>query len=876
MDDKDDQVVPPLPPKVAATIQELFPAKDPLERLDFDATEYLNETFPTQQSLTNLEDVIVAMSDRISRLDSEISDVVRGMQSVESEGKEALQDAQQVILQLTSRIHEMKEQAVKSEQMVNEITADIKQLDNAKRNLTASIIMLNNLHILVDGVDKLNDLIASRSYGQTAAVLQSCLDVLLQLDKHQSIPQVRDLAEKVDSIRSKLSTQIISDFHSILDNSSNSAFQPNQLRLLAEACLVVDCLDSKVKKELLEWVVRTELQEYKVLFQENQDTAWLDKVDKRFNWLKKHLINFEERFGRIFPPKWEVSERIAIEFCKHTAKELSRLMSNRSYEIDVRNLLFAVSKSTAFEHLLAQKFPGLTITVDDVPDVKKKDFLEGRLHNPFLSIISHCFEPHLSIYVDAQDKSLSNLIDKLVSDDSHKTSTSGVSSNKNDPQSTTSSSQVLAEVFPSAGILFTQYKNSLVQCVQLSTGVALRNLAFVFQRNLKDYAVKVLQGSLPKLGASSASLRDITSLSSAVSGSQGVRSTASAAAGLFQSFLKEYGGSTFSNQDIITVCSVILTANYCLETTQQLEKKLKEKVSDPFKNDISLSNEQDLFHAIIRNSVQLLVSNFEACCEPSFTTMTKISWSSVGTPIGPSQYVVTMSTELQRVVPFVRENLSEAIKYFTLICSSFAECIVPKIILNLFKCKNVSQGGAEQLLLDTHTLKKVLLELPTHESVVKTAPVSYTKVVIKGMTRAEMILKVVLVPHSQVDSFIESYLKLLPDSETSEFMKILDMKGVKKTDSNVLLEVFRAKSLEKKKEALAQFNSVLNGSNRDRSSSPTSGSTTITLAASSSPPESAASSSINIRQSSSSPSRSSPSDNSNAVNTSYSSSVKKK
>lgn len=74
---------------------------------------------------------------------------------MEKEGREALEEARRVIVQLTTRIQEIKEQAKKSEQMVNEITCDIKQLDNAKRNLTASIIMLNNLHILVEGVDKL-------------------------------------------------------------------------------------------------------------------------------------------------------------------------------------------------------------------------------------------------------------------------------------------------------------------------------------------------------------------------------------------------------------------------------------------------------------------------------------------------------------------------------------------------------------------------------------------------------------------------------------------------------------------------------------------------------------------------------------------------
>lgn len=48
-----------------------------------------------------------------------------------------------------------------------------------------------------------------------------------------------------------------------------------------------------------------------------------------------------------------------------------------------------------------------------------------------------------------------------------------------------------------------------------------------------------------------------------------------------------------------------------------------------------------------------------------------------------------------------------------------------------------------QLLLDTHSLKMVLLDLPSIGSqVVRKAPASYTRIVVKGMTRAEMILKV--------------------------------------------------------------------------------------------------------------------------------------
>lgn len=803
MDGDVDTGTVPLDESVVRTINDLFPSTDPLESLDFDATAYINLRFPSQQSLSSdLEEAILSAEQRISGLNTELSDVVRGMSSVEAEGQETLVEAQSVIRQLTSRIHEMKEQAVRSEHMVNEITADIKQLDNAKKNLTASIILLNNLHILVDGVDKLQTLVPDRSYAQTASILQSCIDVLFQLERHQEIPHVKQLAEKVDAIRAKLASQIIGDFHQILAASKTASFQQNQMRLLAEACLVIECLEPKVKTELLQWVVDSELSEYRLLFQENQDISWLDKVDKRFNWLKKHLIEFEERFGRIFPPKWEVGERIAVAFCKQTSADLSKVMSIRSYELNVRNLLFAVSKSTAFETLLAQKFIGSTLTPEDKPK-KQADAAPSR--NPFLCLVSHCFEPHLPIYVDAQDKNLSQLIDQFVDDASKK------DSNKDAPP------HQMAEVFPSAGILFNQYKNCLVQCVQLSTGQPLHLLSCVFQKNLRDYATRVLHNNLPKLGSSAITIGQISSQAAA-----GVRSTASAAAGLIQSFLKDEV-ATYSNSELVTLCSVILTSNYCLETTQQLEKKLKEKIDPQYKIGINLTPEQDLFHCLIVDSIQLLVSHLEALCEQPFSQMVKTGWSSVETPIAASPYVLTLVSGLQKAIPLIRENLQEVIKLFTELCIKFANAIAPKLIGNLFKCKNLSRGGAEQLLLDTHTMKKALLDLPIHESTVKAAPVSYTKAIIRGMTKAEMILKVVLVPHNPVDAFIESYLKLLPDSDTTEFMRILDMKGVKRGDSNFLQEQFRAKSMEKRDEGLVEMSSVLNGvrniSPNDRSSS---------------------------------------------------------
>lgn len=66
-----------------------------------------------------------------------------------------MEDAQRVIRQLFVHIKDIKWKAEQSEEVVREITRDIKQLDTAKRNLTAAITTLNHLHMLTGGVDSL-------------------------------------------------------------------------------------------------------------------------------------------------------------------------------------------------------------------------------------------------------------------------------------------------------------------------------------------------------------------------------------------------------------------------------------------------------------------------------------------------------------------------------------------------------------------------------------------------------------------------------------------------------------------------------------------------------------------------------------------------
>ncbi|XP_054565000.1 vacuolar protein sorting-associated protein 53 homolog isoform X1 [Eptesicus fuscus] len=784
-----------LTPDVQLAIEQVFPSQDPLDRADFNAVEYINTLFPTEQSLANIDEVVNKIRLKIRRLDDNIRTVVRGQTNVGQDGRQiavtetmesktALEEAQKAIQQLFGKIKDIKDKAEKSEQMVKEITRDIKQLDHAKRHLTTSITTLNHLHMLAGGVDSLEAMTRRRQYGEVANLLQGVMNVLEHFHKYMGIPQIRQLSERVKAAQTELGQQILADFEEAFP-SQGTKRPGGPSNVLRDACLIANILDPRIKQEIIKKFIKQHLSEYLVLFQENQDVAWLDKIDRRYAWIKRQLVDYEEKFGRMFPREWYMTERIAVEFCHVTRTELAKIMRTRAKEIEVKLLLFAIQRTTNFEGFLAKRFSGCTLTDgalkklespppstnpfledESTPEMEELAMEKGDLDqpkkpkapdNPFHGIVSKCFEPHLYVYIESQDKNLGELIDRFVADFKA----------QGPPKPSTDEG---GAVLPSCADLFVYYKKCMVQCSQLSTGEPMIALTTIFQKYLREYAWKILSGNLPKTTSSSGGLT-------------------------ISSLLKEKEGSEaakFTLEELCLICSILSTAEYCLATTQQLEEKLKEKVDVSLTERINLTGEMDTFSTVISNSIQLLVQDLDAACDPALTAMSKMQWQNVEHVGDQSPYVTSVILHIKQNVPIIRDNLASTRKYFTQFCIKFANSFIPKFITHLFKCKPISMVGAEQLLLDTHSLKMVLLDLPSIGSqVVRKAPASYTKIVVKGMTRAEMILKVVMAPHEPSVVFVDNYIKLLTDCSTETFQKILDMKGLKRSEQSSMLELFR-------------------------------------------------------------------------------------
>ncbi|XP_060115277.1 vacuolar protein sorting-associated protein 53 homolog isoform X2 [Heteronotia binoei] len=774
-----------LAPEVQLAIEQVFPSQDPLDRSDFNAVEYINTLFPTEQSLANIDDVVNKIKLKIRRLDDNIRTVVRGQTNVGQDGRQALEEAQKAIQQLFGKIKDIKDKAEKSEQMVKEITRDIKQLDHAKRHLTTSITTLNHLHMLAGGVDSLEAMTRRRQYGEVANLLQGVVNVLEHFSKYTGIPQIRQLSERVKAAQNELGQQILADFEEAFPSQSTKrAGGPSNV--LRDACLVANVLDPRIKQEIIKKFIRQHLSEYLLLFQENQDVAWLDKIDRRYAWIKRQLVDYEEKYGRMFPLEWCMTERIAVDFCHMTRTELAKIMRTRAKEIEVKLLLFAIQRTTNFEGLLAKRFSGSTLSdavakKAELPPPCTNPFLEEETtpeteeatteksdvekpkrpkapENPFHGIISKCFEPHLYVYIESQDKNLSELIDRFVGDFKA----------QGPPKPNVDEG---GAVLPSCADLFVYYKKCMVQCSQLSTGEPMIALTSIFQKHLREYAWKILSGNLPKTSSSGGGGLNITSLLKEKEGSEAAK---------------------FTLEELCLICSILSTAEYCLATTQQLEEKLKEKVDISLMERINLTVEMDTFSGVISSSIQLLVQDLDAACDPALTAMSKMQWQNVEHVGDQSPYVTSVILHIKQNVPIIRDNLASTRKYFTQFCIKFANNFIPKFINHLFKCKPISMVGAEQLLLDTHSLKMVLLDLPSIGSqVVRKAPASYTKIVVKGMTRAEMILKVVMAPHEPPVVFVDNYIKLLADCSTDTFQKILDMKGLKRSEQSSMLDLFR-------------------------------------------------------------------------------------
>ncbi|XP_037495110.1 vacuolar protein sorting-associated protein 53 A isoform X1 [Jatropha curcas] len=718
------------------------------------ALEYINQMFPTEASLSGVEPLMQKIHNEIRRVDAGILAAVRQQSNSRTKAKEDLAAATRAVEELMYKIREIKTKAEQSETMVKEICRDIKKLDFAKKHITTTITALHRLTMLVSAVEQLQLMASKRQYKEAAAQLEAVNQLCSHFEAYRDIPKITELREKFKNIKQILKSHVFSDFASL--GTGKETEETNLLQHLSDACLVVDALEPSVREELVNNFCSRELTSYEQIF-EGAELAKLDKTERRYAWIKRRIRTNEE-IWKIFPPSWHVPYRLCIQFCKKTRKQLEGILDNIKEKPDVGTLLLALQRTLEFEDELAEKFGGGASSREigneieeigrdsnsqSVSDIRKKyerklvanqrseaeekdgskDLSVPGAGFNFRGIISSCFEPHLTIYVELEQKTLMENLEKLVQEETWDIE-EGSQNN----------------VLSSSMQLFLIIKRSLKRCSALTKNQTLFNLFKVFERILKAYVAK-LKARLPKGGVG----------------------IVAAATGMD-------GQIKMSDRDERVICYIVNSAEYCRKTSGELAESVSKIIDPQLAAGVDMSAVEEEFSGLITEALMTLVHGLETKFDSEMAAMTRVPWGTLESVGDQSEYVNGINMILTSSIPVLGSLLSPI--HFQYFLDKLASSLGPRFYANIFKCKQISETGAQQMLLDTQAVKTILLEIPSLGRQTSTAA-SYSKFVSREMSKAEALLKVILSP---VDSVADTYRALLPEGTPMEFQRILELK----------------------------------------------------------------------------------------------------
>lgn len=720
--------------------------------VDYDPIDHLNALFSHPSSLSTARTVSTRLQSYERELDSDIASLVATQTTSDNDAVQKIQEARADLAALFSRIEGVRTRALETERTITEMTADIKRLDSTKRNLTLSMTALKRLQMLTTAYEQLLSLSKSRQYKECAQLLQAVIQLMAHFKSYRSIDQIATLSKNVADLQRELLEQVCEDFE--LAFASGEVQQKRGM--LSEACMVIDALGDHARARLITWYCNTQLREYRQVFRGNDEAGSLDNISRRYSWFNRMLKTYDAEHASLFPAYWRVNEMLANSFCEGTRDDYKGILQRSMRRTDgqppdVNLLLSCLQETLDFEHSLERRFSaGESRSSMDTVTSSADDRRSG-----FSQAISEAFEPYLSIWVESQDKQLATLLPRY----------------RQQPIGQPDEEFHNQLVMPSSTELFHHYRITFAQCAKLSTGSKLLELSKTFAKYLDLYAQQVLFYALSDRGA----------------------------------------GQAPSPEEIVII---INTADYCYQTTNQLEDKIKIRIDEDVREQVDLQSSADAFMGVASAAVRALVHLVEVDCDPAWREMRNVAWSKMETVGDQSGYV---SVLLQRINERSKEVLRYLHKpqYARAYCDNLVDAITSSYISNIVACRPIVETGAEQMLLDSYVLKKGFNSLLTINAEPGTPPnQAFVKRVQQTTSKLDPILKTLQVRSSPPEGLVQAYLIHIRDRSEGNFRKLLELKGInKRQEQNSLLELFNVHKATATNEGLPAANPQISALN---------------------------------------------------------------
>jgi len=535
---------------------------------------------------------------------------------------------------------------------------------------------------------------------------------------------------------------MLADYNSLHSSSTAHNELPDGWGAAAAEC--VEALGPTMKREVVTQFCLRILEGYKDIFQPPKEASGLETAERRFAWLKRTLREYEEKgYATNFPNSWRVPCGLCEHFCHVTRQHLVEILSTSHHTVDPELMVRVLRKSIDFENELARKYPADAPLEDDDDNscagilgtqsmhsfgLKYPDVITGsekasgskasssgakagagndQFAPRFRGIISECFDAYLGTWVKHEERDLMKKLEEATAPQADTMVDHGGGGENDDDDD---GGMEPRYIYKSAPELFHAMKGSMTKCAGFSTHDTLFDVFQAFRKIVAQYASR-LSGLLPLIGSR----------------------------------------TPMDKAGIQAACCVIGTAEYCEETLPQLEELLLKLISSDFKDRVSFDAEQELLLGVMSRANEALVQSVSCSLDEAFGKMTRTNWAAFGQDVGDhSPYVGDILEKLPKQFGPVADHLSKI--HYRIFCDKFVQSFVARFVAEIYKCRKISEQGAQQLLLDTALIKTTLLEVPVVAGGVKQMQTAYSNYVLREMGRAETILKVLSSPDVDADA----------------------------------------------------------------------------------------------------------------------------
>ncbi|CAI4572821.1 CMF_HP2_G0026570.mRNA.1.CDS.1 [Saccharomyces cerevisiae] len=423
--------------------------------VDYDPLEDITNILFSKESLNNIDELISITRSYKKQLQEDIL-------KEENELKEHPKNSAEIEASLRKVFQDFKETqdvSASTELTISNLTEGISYLDIAKKNLTHSLTLFQNLKILTDSYIQCNELLSQGSFKKMVSPYKiMCSLAENTFISYKSLDEINYLLSSISRLKGDTLSKIKQNYNALFSGGNISEHDTALTMELREgACELLDC-DTSTRAQMIDWCLDKLLFEMKEIFRVDDEAGSLENLSRRYIYFKKILNNFNSKFADYFLKDWEMAVRLTTTFYHITHKDLQTLLKrefkDKNPSIDL--FMTALQSTLDFEKYIDVRF--------------SKKIKEPKL--------SSCFEPYLTLWVSHQNQMMEKKFLSYMSEPKYP------------------SNETESLVLPSSADLFRTYRSVLTQTLELIDNNAndsiLTSLANFFSRWLQTYSQKIL------------------------------------------------------------------------------------------------------------------------------------------------------------------------------------------------------------------------------------------------------------------------------------------------------------------------------------------------------------------------------------------------